>query len=719
MRSVGNFKLILWLSCISLVTPLFGQKTYYGEEPVKWSDNLPADLPPGLDKYSGSDLIILDDQTEFHFYASDNEKIVRYLRLKINTEEGLEALQAYKLPESLDRAYDAHYHKQGRRARIKTPFITEYTILQFAARKFSEKRWSPVPFNLRYEKIRWVRGSGTDVGEFMDEDLRVFELQDLAVGDVVELFYKSAFNSSYGSNLFYFNSQYPKLHCAYTFIYKVKPEFAGHAFMLPVNVKDTCLKKDMKNYKDYSIITDKINLYDLKPVNYPANSFGGKKLPYVFADFSYYRIATGSYPSEAGRIYDFQVFRPKNFQWLFIVDTSNYYTKVYDKQFASIRKFVNKLPPAFGPDSTNTTFIKALCDEFNDFRYISSNHLFYNESNLIGIYSGDHLLKGRLIGHQQWKLYRDILNDNKIFYYVANIQDKRYGEHNLNYRACYSYEKELIAIPSKDSYIYFMPRYHGMKYHLNELPFYLEGSLASLSPRNFQDNTKDKEEKAFKFIKTHKGTFNENTRAENASVRISLDSLKADLFIKESLSGQFSTVLRHLYLNEYIDSTISPHYFKKCVDKPLSSNAKIKLSSKVTNFPFRYNFNCSEKISLTTNKSLYLKNWFSFVLSKNSLPETPLHDYYFDFDFSDSYNFLLNFTTPVELYNAASFTKKINNDYFDLESSITSNSETSYLIRVALVVKQTSIPEHKMNLLMELVDELEDLSDFSLEFARK
>lgn len=716
MNTFRSTKQILMFAFVFFLKPVFSQRTYYGDEPLNWSDRKPLKLPLTLQNYAGSDLVIINDQVEFYFYGSNNEKVMRYLTFKINTEKGLEQFNEYRFPESFDPAFDNHLTKQGRGTRIKVPLTMEYTIKRLGARKFSQNKWSDVPFKLRYEKTRWMRASGDDAGEFADEDYPVFQFQNIGVGDVVELFYEATFNSNYGNNLFYFNARYPKLQCEYTFNYKMDRRFEATSFILPVNIKDTCISKNIEIGKDYSIVTRKIRIDSLTGINYVANCFPGKKLPYVYADFRFYRTLLGSYPSDGHRVYDFGYFRPRNFEWVVLMDTVNDYTKVYDKQFASIRKFMNKMPPAFGADSTNTTFFKALCDTFNNFRYISSNHLFYNESNLRDVYSGDHLLKRRLVQHLQWKLYRDLLNEGKIFYYLVNVQDKRLGEHTTAYRACYAYERNLIALPAKDSYIYFMPRYQGMKYHLNELPFYLEGTLAALTPRNFQDYVKNKNEKMI-FIRTHRGTFNENTRSENASVKIALDSLKADFVIKESLSGQFSTVLRHLYLGEYIDSTISKHYFKKCVDKPLAFESKIKLSSKMTDFPFRYNFSCSEKMALTSRRNLQFKNWFSFVLSKAILPEKPSHDYYFDFDFTDNYNFMLSFNAPVVLKNASAFAKKIDNNYFEFESSIQQQSETAYLVKVKMVVKQNYIPERDMDLLMQLIVELEEINNFSLEFG--
>jgi hypothetical protein len=760
MKLNPGFKISICVACVLFVSDLFSQQTFYGEYPVKWENTRPVQLPADFYKFSASDLVIIGDKTDFYFSvnnsektgrslifqinpANNNEKITRHLTIKINSAKGLEILKAYKLPESFDNAFDADYYKQGRRARIKTPYVWEYSINKFAARKFYGNSWTPVTFNLRYENVKWIKSSG----EFEKEDQPVFELQNISVGDIVQIYYESFFNSTYGSSIFYFNSGYPKLNCEYNFMYFVNKPYEAYKFVLPLNIADSCIKESIEEQQDYSVKTKKIRLNNLKAVNYPSNSFEEKEFPHVIVDFTFYRYLTGSFPSGDERIYDFKS-RPKDFTWVLFDDTLNRYTKIYDKQFTSVRKFLTLLPPLV-KDSDNIDFFKVLCDKLNTFRFISSNQLFYNESNLLDLYSGEHLLKGRLVENSLWKIYKDVLNESGVFYYNVNIQDKRYGEHNVIYRACYSYEKQLIAVPYKNTYIYFMPRFEGLKYHLNELPFYLEGGLALLSPKNLPPgekndltkkrpvfarslnesdtsiigksliDQKNNKVKTFKFVKTYSGTYNSNARTENAFINVSLDSLKLDLTIKEHLSGQFSTILRHFYLNEYIDSTISPGYFKKCTDKPNPSEIKIKLSSHVAAFPFPYNFNCTEKIILKSSQSLSLKNWFSFTLSKTTFPEIPNHNYYFDFDFSDSYNFLLRFTTPVELKNGASFAKRINNDYFELESEIINNSETDFLLKVKLVVKQKSIPEEKMNLLMEIVSALDSLNDFSLDIIRK
>ena len=144
------------------------QKTYFGAEAVVWEDNSPYILPTTYEKYVSADLVILDDKTSFYFYADDHEKIARRLIVKINSAIGLNAFQTYKLPESFDNAFDANLHKQGRAAKIKTPFIFEYQVNKFAARKFSQNKWTDVPLKNSFENIRRIRQSG----EYMNDELR-------------------------------------------------------------------------------------------------------------------------------------------------------------------------------------------------------------------------------------------------------------------------------------------------------------------------------------------------------------------------------------------------------------------------------------------------------------------------------------------------------------------------------------------------------------------
>jgi hypothetical protein len=230
---------------------------------------------------------------------------------------------------------------------------------------------------------------------------------------------------------------------------------------------------------------------------------------------------------------------------------------------------------------------------------------------------------------------------------------------------------------------------------------------------NYEKRFGDTLGNAFRFIKTYSGSENENIRIENAIVNVKIDSSKCLLDIKESLSGQFSTILRPLYFNDFIDSTINPIYFKKCVDKLGAVNKKVQIRSASEEYPFKHVFNCAVTIPLKDPNAISLNQWFSFNFNKDLIPEKPSHDFYFDFEYSDVYNFVLKFDNTVTLKNAEEFSQTIENDYFDLSSSIKAQ-ENSYLLTVIARVKNKVLPKEDAGKLMEFVKALDKISEFKL-----
>lgn len=690
----------------------FSQDSFFGEGPVNWETRKVYEIPAEAEKYASSDLVILDDLVEVFFRSETKEKLVRTIKYKINTFKGLEIVKHIRMPESFDEGFDKYFDKQGRSSRIKTPNLGEYNVKVFAARKYSRQRWSNVKVKDNYEALKRIKPTG----EFAEENNIVFNLGNIAVGDVIEIYYELYFDTRYGSNIFYFNGAYPKLKCEYDFIFRAAKTFTEATYALPINIDQSNIYSSRVDYQDYFLITKKIQLSDLQANNYTLNSSVAEKLPHICFDFNYYR---GMVNYTDKRFSFTRSVKPKNYEWLIPVDTNckTQTNTLYDKHSLALRKFLINHSRAVN-DSQSVVFLKSLCDTFNTFRYISPNQLYYNESHLHDMSSGDHLLKRRLVGQSLWKLYTDLFQENNMFYYLVNIQDKRFGTHQLKQRAHFAYEHNLIAVPIKDSFVYLMPRYNGLKYHLNELPYYYEGVQAALIPTNFQKSTKNKPSKGFKLTETPLSSFEHNLRQESAKIKIVLDSQLVRLTTKETLSGQFSTILRPLYLNECIDSAIAPHYFKKCIDKPNGVAKKIKPSSSMNYFPYRYVFDCTEKLNGADTNGLSLKAWFSFVLSKEIMPSVPNYDYYFDFVLTDTYTFDLDFGRPVVIKNKNDFEKNINNDYFSLLSDIKENGKNGFIMNVSFSIKKESIPKTQAHLLTEIIERLDNLNNFTLKLAR-
>jgi hypothetical protein len=290
---------------------------------------------------------------------------------------------------------------------------------------------------------------------------------------------------------------------------------------------------------------------------------------------------------------------------------------------------------------------------------------------------------------------------------------------NLNSMAEYKYERVLFGVPNGKTIRFIQPRYEGLSYNADELPFYMEGVDAALMGVNSQyfdisSNTSAYDfyslARVVNFIRTPASTENENVRTESGSLKIALDSSIIHVSIKESLNGQFSTILRPLYLNQIVDSTVNPVYFKRCTSKPFAKNIKIKNSFRSNVFPFKHLFNCSEDIVMSSPKEISCHNWFAFTINKEMLNGPPAFDFYLDFRYSDIYNFLLQFDKAVSIENAEKFKKSINNKYFELNSNLVKQDESNYLLSVSVKIKQEILPVADGQLLLDFVKELDELN---------
>ncbi|MBI3517877.1 MAG: hypothetical protein HY062_00785, partial [Bacteroidetes bacterium] len=403
------------------------------------------------------------------------------------------------------------------------------------------------------------------------------------------------------------------------------------------------------------------------------------------------------------------------YSWFIIPDSIFNKERIYDKYGANLRKFTFRFPdnPA---DTNHLLFLNQLTDTFNFYKFLSSENMHYAKDAQYSITSSERLLKQQLVEEFIGDIYSDVLFEKNVFYYKANIQDRRLGMHTIAHRAHESYELEFIAIPVKKSFKYYLPRFNGLKYFPDELPFYYEGAFCALFPKNTKAASKKEDVQNLKFITTPISTYNENIRTENAAFKINIDSSIVHATIKENLNGQFSTLLRHYYNKDCIDSTVKVQYFKKCTDKPRSGNQFIKLSSQSKTFPFKASYICSENIPISKDK-IDLSNWFSFLFTENDFKNKITQDYYLDFTYTDTYNFLLEFNKPVTITNIEELNSSLSNEYFEISSIISKQSETKYLFAVITKAKQYVLPQQKSTLLMEYVKQLDKLNSLNIKLS--
>ena len=676
---------------IHFTITIFAQDYSFTKYNYNWPTSKP-DISAQSINFSTEDLVVIDEHVSLNLLG-DIGYIKKNCVLKINTEQGVKKFTSLVLPESFDG-----FNDQMGMSRIvfesNTPYLNNLKIIYFVARKLKKTgEVEDCTPEATTKKIRWVKENG----EYIDDFNYWFLFNKIEAGDILEFTYQLTFTESYPFNHYYFNSTLPKQNTE-LIINCLSHPVESYDFICNMNIDNSNFQKSITSARGQRAQWKYVyNFKNLKPITYSINSCIGKELPHLKIDYSHFT-------------------RGPHFEWLFwsIPGKNN---KIYTKQYASIRKYLSKLPKI---DSVGKeAYLVALNKGLNDLTFVSAESMNNSENAQYSVGSGEWLTKGKLIEEFMLPVYEQILMEANIPFKFICLHDKRLGELKKDCRAEIIYERYFLAVPDNNSLLYLLPREKGRKYLLREIPFYYEGVTAAIMANkedtsDFRDSSLAK--KDYKFIKTQSSTENDNVRTENAVFKVNPETNTIYAQIKESLIGQFSTLVRPLYLNETTDNTINPVYLKKCVSKPNAIITGEKLTSKSDHFPFKYTFNCSENIALSKNTEISLRDWFSFTYNRNMIPQKPGFDYYVDFRYTDMYNYLFEFSKPTDVINLNDFTKSINNPYVELTSKLVKQTENSYLLNVIVKVKQSVIPETDGETLVQLANNLDELNNLVLKF---
>ena len=74
--------------------------------------------------------------------------------------------------------------RSGQKVAYKIPFLKEYRLVTFAARKFANGHWANINVKDRYETYRWIKSTGP-FG--MNDETVIMHMGGLMQGDVVEI----------------------------------------------------------------------------------------------------------------------------------------------------------------------------------------------------------------------------------------------------------------------------------------------------------------------------------------------------------------------------------------------------------------------------------------------------------------------------------------------------------------------------------------------------
>jgi hypothetical protein len=681
---------------VVFIPTLLPSQTFPEQVDFSWPDT-PKEVVIIPDSLKTEGAVILRDEL-----VLTDKQIKRRMAVLIQNADGLREFNLIQLPENFNVTNYPNVNRQGRFMKNKHPYIYSYGIQYFAARIIKpNKKIIELPINYKVDKGYSVYSNG----DVVKETIYNFSMDKIETGDIIEYMYKAEVIWNYQQVLIFPNSTFPKLKFDLKVDLAIQNEFKDIQLLYNTNIDPAQIKIENKFETGYILRTFHYSFENLKPIRYPLNTIAGATLPNISINNKrYYSVkSTGSVALYSPSI--------DPYKWSLSGDTVR--ERIYDKYYANIREYISQLRSVV-TDSTANKFATELSDSLNTLQFISSESLKNGEIPQYAVYSSTQLNKGRLVEEFIFKNHSDLLSEANIFYYRGVLIDRRYSLIIPEYRRNIAMEKSIIIIPEKKSYRYYMPRYKGIKYFPDELPFYYEGANCALVPCH--NCTGSKLKSNLLFLRTPKSSFNQNTRIESGVFKIAIDSLMVKGQVKESLGGQFSTILRHFYNNDLIDTTISAAYFKKCINKPHARSVELKQTGLSKTFPFKSSYMSSLTIALASKNYVDLSDWFSFTYLKSDFIKLPNSDFFVDFQFTDSYNYLFEFDKSIEILNQNDFSKKLSNEYFEISCNLVKQENNTCLLSIIVKVKQDMIPVKDASKVLEFVNMLDEINHVRLNY---
>ena len=310
-------------------------------------------------------------------------------------------------------------------------------------------------------------------------------------------------------------------------------------------------------------------------------------------------------------------------------------------------------------------------------------------------------------------IYNGIFTRLGMPFYITQIEDKRYARIDPADARPLWVENRLYTVLANSNLFYVCPKRQRTGYYMNELPFYLENTV-SLNIAQMTESFYDKNNVLF--YVTPQSSAADNLRTLDAQININTSAKQLNTKEKLSLSGQFSTLMRGLYLYGTTDSSLLPLYAQPCYaqDALAKSTLNIELKNKNEQFPFKTDFliqySSKEDLLKTSNDSiLYLTigQWIKHISIDKFRASGRVQDYYPDFLHTDSYRYALSFDKPIKIADFKDLPLKISNDFADYWFDITQASPTQINIISQLHLKKEQTPAQKCTEVAQIYNAIE------------
>ena len=326
------------------------------------------------------------------------------------------------------------------------------------------------------------------------------------------------------------------------------------------------------------------------------------------------------------------------------------------------------------------------------------------------------------------EIYDDLYKRGDSTFYNIYLFDKRYNDYTCNETAGRQPFYNLFGFKVGSTYNYIFPQTTFAKYYFNEMPYYLENSTAVFVPHNVDTNTvKDPIKNNVLIKNSPKSLSSENYR--QIAGKLEFNEVENGFYFngKESLSGQFSTILRNYYRTLLKDPVISKKHYKPLFKDEVTSSLLLEQTSISDEYPYKTNYKKSGKLKILNNSKtplnviqLETKNLFVDILPDVDFLSNHLnhYDYYPEFIFIDKYRIQICFPFEVELLETTLPEINEDNDNISLVYNISKIDSRTYLFDLKYEIKQHHYSKETISEVIKIAELLSQLSSKSLTFKK-
>jgi hypothetical protein len=666
-----------------------------------------SDLTNTISK-NKSGILITHEQNSINIIGAKidflNFQITKNVTFKVLNSDGLKKFSKFILPETFDPTYILHYPENRNYAQLYSKLKCNYFKGSIKSKNGKTKE---AIVKQSIEPVRMVMAENNWYGNF---EKYIYEIENIEVGDEV--------NIEYNYEMPYIENALALLSFRIFFNSDVFKE----NYQLAISYNDD-LKIDIypKNgaMPDSTVINEKRKTFYWSKNNLAGSIAEEGSIPYLSLPHLAFTLNPNTYvvpKSLEVKHVPMYVYYANNREKSHLEVARAIMLEVKTKSLLLFRDFIVSETKDITNDSLGYQALMKVQNTIADEFSFSNDTNYFKRMDIRDPKFGEDVSAKRLRDINKYDLYAAILLKLGMGYFTTYVCDKRTGEMNDEFYApMYNGDILFTALLRNNSAQYIYPKSAQFGYYLNELPFYFENSKARLIQLDDYTSYKIPINETLRQIRLPNSTVNDNIRRSNILTNLNLDSLSVSFDARISLSGQYSTLTRGLYMYNYQDKSINNLYHKKVWE--LNSgvsllSSKVKVSNK--EFPFSTSVNVQYKANNLLSKegdtiSIDLKNWFYHVIYNNIDTTNRQLDFYPDFLGKDTYTYFLQFNKNVKLISAFPDVE-IKNDFGELIANVKQEGSNTIKITSFFSIISSKVTADKIKAVKAIYDKIEELN---------